>query len=403
MKDWKKTLSLIPEGVQTLSKRPCCYVDDVYPKYIDRGQAAYVFTDDERYIDYTMGLGAVLLGHSYQTVTDAVCSQAKKGVLFGLPNYAETVLAEKICEIVPCAEMVRFVKTGSETTSAAVKIARAYTNRPHVIACGYHGWHEWYNWTTPNNAGCAPQPVTRVEYNDYVMIDRIFDSNSVAAVIMEPYILEKPKHGFLKLVRSLCDRKGAVLIFDEVITGFRTKTGTAQKFFDVTPDLTCLGKALGNGFAIGCVCGKRELMKVLEDKCFVSSTFGGELTGIAAGLAVIEAIERGGVIQHIWEMGQLLKDGFNNAAQALDLDAECIGYPCRTKFVFPTDVHLSLFWQECLKRGVFFGHAQFISYAHDKFILEKTLDVVRESLEVVAGRWDEPKQLLRGHPTRVTR
>ncbi len=264
--NWDRTLSLIPDGVQTMSKMPNKYVDGVYPKYISHGKGSKVYSDGKEFIDYTCGLGAIVLGHANEDVNQAVFSQARKGTLFGLPHESETLLAEKLVEHFPM-DKVRFVKTGSEATSAAVKIARAYTNKETILCCGYHGWHEWYNQTTPKNKGCSKSKVYPFNYNDIASLRALFRRHKdVAAVIMEPYVYDAPKENFLDEVRRTCDQNKALLIFDEVVTGFRTNKWCAANEFRVKPDLMCIGKAMGNGYPIGAVGGSAKIMDVLKHK-----------------------------------------------------------------------------------------------------------------------------------------
>lgn len=406
MNNWRQTCEVIPNGVQTLSKMPEKHVKGVYPTYIDRADGAYIWSGDKKYIDYPLGLGTIILGHNHSDVNRAAIEQLNRGVIFSLPNYLETQLAEKICDIIPSAEMVRFLKTGSEATAAAVRIARAYTGKDKILCCGYHGWHDWYNITTPKNKG-VPKTLNplclQLKYNDIETFRKKL-TDRVAAVIIEPYVLEEPKKDFLQQLRKLCDEKGALLIFDEIVTALRTPKLSAQKFFDITPDLTCLGKALANGLPISCICGKKEVMQVLEGDCFVSSTWGGELLSIAAALKTIELIEKHNVAYHIDLMGQRLQHGFNRIAEyhGLGDKVKCIGYPCRTFFVFPTEVHKSLFWQECLKKGVFFGYAQFISYAHDLNELDETISAMRHAMLMVRKYWDNPERALEGEVAQET-
>jgi len=215
---------------------------------------------------------------------------------------------------------------------------------------------------------------------------------------MEPYVLEEPKVGFLQDVRRLCDEHGALLIFDEVVTAFRTKKWTAQAYYKVMPDLTTIGKAMANGMPIGCVCGRRKVMEVLQGDCFVSSTFGGELASISAALATINYMERHNVIDHIWRMGDRFKSNFKVIIDHLGLSdkVKIIGLPPRTYFIFPTIEHKALFWQECLERGVLFGYAQFISYAHTLEVIDTTTRAMREAMKLVRKYWDNPKDALRG-------
>ncbi len=381
--NWNRTLSLIPDGVQTLSKMPNKYVDGVYPKYISHGKGSKVYAEGKEYIDYTCGLGAILLGHANEDVNQAVFEQARKGNLFGLPNESETLLAEKIVEHFP-VDKVRFIKTGSEATSAAIKIARAYTNKETILCCGYHGWHEWYNATTPKNKGSVKGKVYPFKYNDISSLRALFRRHSkVAAVIMEPYVYDAPENNFLEEVRRACSQNNALFILDEVVTGFRTNRWCAANEFKVIPDLMCLGKAMGNGYAISAVAGKADVMDVLKGDCFVSSTFGGELTSIAAALKVFDLIEKRGVFTHLQHMGDRVKTNFNIIAGNEGIKAECIGYGCRTHFKFDDPVEKSVFWQECFKKGVFFGHAQFTGFAHDLGDADNTIVAMRHALRML--------------------
>ena len=181
-----------------------------------------------------------------------------------------------------------------------------------------------------------------------------------------------------------------------MVTGFRTKGFSAQKMFGATPDLACFGKAMANGMPISVVCGKAKYMNELEGDCFVSSTFGGELISIASALATIEVLEKNNAIDEIWRIGKILKDGYNSIAKDLEIDTVCEGYPCRTMFHFPTPEHKALFWQECIKEGVLFGYAQFISYSHDEYVINETLRTVLKALRVVKAHWDNPAKALHG-------
>jgi glutamate-1-semialdehyde aminotransferase len=379
---------------------PSKFVEGQYPIFIESAAGAYVFDDKNNgYIDYPCGLGAVLLGYRDLDVNDAVIDQLSKGCLYTLPSELETKLAEKLHKLIPCAEQMRFLKTGSEATSAAVRIARSYTGKMGIAYCGYHGWHDWFTVDTPKNKGIPEFNngyINKFEYNNLDSLARILNRGGVGVVILEPYIYEIPQQGFLNKVISLAHKHGAVVIFDEVVTGFRTKEYSAQKFFKVTPDLACFGKAMANGLPISVVCGKRKIMKVLGGDTFVSSTFGGELLSIAAALRTIEKLEEEDVIRKIWDMGSILKDGYNSIAEELDIDTECRGYPCRTMFMFPTGEHKSLFWQECIKRGVLFGYAQFINYSHKESEIRYTLQVIREALQIVKENWDNPLKALKG-------
>jgi len=388
---------------------PNKFIEGQYPIYLEGGTGCYVYDDQYAYIDYPCGLGAILLGHGDFEIGMAIIDRMAQGHIFTLPHRLETELAEKLHKLIPCAEQMRFLKTGSEATSAAVRIARSYTGKMGVAYCGYHGWHDWFTADTPKNKGIPDNTkhlIQKFEYNNIKSLENIFDERGgnggyyddpqIGVVILEPYIYEAPKDNFLKKVIKLAHKHGAVVIFDEVVTGFRTKGYSAQKMFKVTPDLACFGKAMANGLPISVVCGKKKIMKVLEGDTFVSSTFGGELLSIVSALKTIEILERDNVIDHIWDMGQRLKDGYNHIRSELNIDTSCIGFPNRTMFMFPSGEHKSLFWQECIKRGVLFGYAQFINYSHKEEEIDYTLQVIKEALIVCKNNWSNPEKAIVG-------
>lgn len=351
-------------------------------------------------MDYPLSLGAILLGHADQEITSKIAFRLGYGSIFTLPHQDETLLAEELHRLIPSAESMRFLKTGSEATSAAVRIARSYTKRSGVAFCGYHGWHDWCTVATPKNSGIPSElrdHIYKFEYNNIDSLKDIFRSTngSIGCVILEPYIYDAPEDGFLKKVVEVAHRNGALVVFDEVVTGFRTKGYSAQKYYGVTPDLSCFGKAMGNGIPISVVCGKRKYMDELNKDCFVSSTFGGDLLGIYASLVVISRLGKTG-IDKIWESGDRLKSGYNLIAENLGIDTKCVGHPCRTMFLFPSSEHKSLFWQECIIRGVLFGYAQFISLAHNKDVIDETLNVVDDALRIVKDNWSNPLKALKG-------
>jgi len=400
--NFKRTKQIIPDGVQTLSKMPSKYVEGVYPIYIDEGYGCHVAADDTEYLDFTGSLGVNLLGHADETVNRAVMNQVQKGINFPMPHELETELAEKLTDILPM-EMVRFLNSGSEATSAAVKIARAFTKNEVILCCGYHGWHEWYNQTTPKNKGCAKSKVYPFNYNDIASLEERFKKHKkVAAVIMEPYVYKEPEGNFLLEVKRLCQKNKTLLIFDEVVTAFRTPKWCAANYFNIQPDLMCISKAMANGFPIAAVGGRKDVMKVLEGDCFVSSSFGGDLVGITASLETIKVIEERGVIKHIWDRGASLKQAFNSIAQNDKIDAECIGYPCRTFFRFPSPTHKTVFWQECLKKGVMFGHAQFTTMSHGVQDIDKAIDAMRHSMRMLRKYGDDIKDVLEGKVAKET-
>lgn len=406
---WDKASKLIPCGTMTMSKGPQYYVQGSSPIYLQRGKGSHVWdVDGNEYIDYVLALGPVILGYNYASVNRAVIEQLKEGVIFSLMHPSEIELAEKLCQVIPCAESARFFKTGSETTSAAVRVARSYTNRDMIVSCGYHGWHDWCIGGTSRNLG-VPERLRdltlKFDYNDIDGVRRLFKQypDKIAAVVMEPVGIEEPKDNFLQEIRKTTRKYGSLLIFDEIITGFRLSIGGAQDYFKVTPDLACFGKAMANGFPISALVGKGRIMKTLE-KAFVSSTFGGETVSIKAAISTIDEIKNKDVCSYILKMGSELKKRFNDLSRSLGVDVEMKGLPHKTVCIFkdkkgnPSQLNKSLFLQEALSRGVVIGNGQFISYSHSKKDLEKTLIVCKEALQILkdAVKKNKVSKLLRG-------
>lgn len=412
--NWSQRCAIIPDGCSTASRMPCRHVQGVYPETIESARDAYIYSQPEDgssekgYVDYEMGLGSIILGHNNRRVREAVMNQLVRGTIYGVPSRLEGELAEVLHAIVPSAEMIRFTNTGSEACHAAIKIARAYTKRERIVHSGYHGWYSWYSAQSPQNLGCTEDEKRQIQtfpYNDLTALEKLFaEGPEIAAVIMEPYVLDAPASGFLRAVRELCDKHSTVLIFDEVVTGFRTPEWTAQKYFGVTPDLTCLGKSMSNGVVpISVVCGKKDLMMVLTAGCFVSGTFAANPLACSAALETIRVIEELGVIANIWEYGAQLKAQFDQAVNARSLAGITIrGYPCRTWFDFPTEEHKSLFWQECLGCGVWFGYAQFVSFAHTGTELDITAMAMNHGLDAIMKNWENPGAALKGKCAEAT-
>ena len=393
----KRAVALIPSMSQTFSKGPSQFVQNVSPVFLKKGRGSRIWdADGNQYIDYPMALGPIILGHNYPAVSEAVTRQIQDGTTFSLPHGLEVEVAEMLVEVIPCAEMVRFGKNGSDVTAGAVRAARAYTGRDIIVCCGYHGWQDWYIGSTTRNRGvpAAIQKLTQTfDYNHIGSLERIFSEHpgQVAAVIMEPIGVLKPENGFLEAVQRLVRREGALLIFDEVITGFRLALGGAQEYFGVTPDMACFGKAVANGYPLSAVTGPREIM-TLFDEVFFSFTFGGETLSLAAAKATITELKKCKVIERLWEQGLKLKDGYNVLARALGLAGytECIGLAPRTLMTFKDDTGAeslllkSYFQQECIKRGILFSGSQLVCFSHSDADIDYTLRVYRTALELLA-------------------
>lgn len=411
---WARAQGLIPAGTQTLSKGPTQYVNGVAPKYLDRAEGSHTWdVDGNEYVDYAMGLGSVVLGHAHPTVNDAVKRHLDAGQSLSLMHPLEVEVAELLADTIPCAEMVRFGKNGSDVTGGAVRVARAFTGREKVAHCGYHGWLDWYVGSTSRRKG-VPQADIDLQfpfrYNDLESLDRVLDAHTaeIAAVIMEPYGMIDPDPGFLEGVAERARKHGAVLIFDEVATGFRFEVGGIHQRFGVVPDLACFGKAMGNGIPVSALVGKREVMQVLEE-VFFSFTFAGETMGLAAAKATLTKLLEDDVVGYMGEVGSRLKAGIDRLLWDYGLHdlVSCVGLPQRTFLLFKDSEEVSglaiksLLQQELLKRGVIAlttGHN--ISYSHSEEDVEWTLGAYEEALEVLTAcmKTGEVDSALEGEP-----
>ena len=385
----------IPGASQTLSKGANMFVEGAYPVFLQRGQGCRVWdVDGGEYIDYVLGLASITLGYAYPAVTEAVARQLGEGSIFSLPHPLEVEVAERLIEVIPCAEQVRFLKTGSEANSAAVRVARATTGRDVIVYCGYSGWHDWYAITTPRSKG-IPKDFARFivpfNYNDLSSLDRALDEHygKVAAVIMEAVLLDAPGPGFLEGVRKAAHDHGAVLIFDEIVSGFRWAVGGAQEYFGVAPDLATFGKGMANGLPLSAVVGRAELMREFED-VFVSSTFGGDTLALAAAQATMDEYRQKPVVAHLWAAGRRFQDGFKRAATRTGVPADCVGFPVHPKIVFrhareeTNRLLMSLFLQETGQRGVIFHFAGFnTSFSHSDADVDQSLEACEAALRIV--------------------
>ena len=403
---------IIPSGGQTYSKGVTQFTDGVAPKYLDSGKGAYAIdVDGNKYIDYVLACQPLILGYSDKDVNKAINKQLKKGSTFSLHNKLEIDVAKTLIEIVPSAEMVRFGKNGADATTIGIRLARAYTKRDEIAFCGYHGWHDWFIATTDLNGGIPKfnnDLIHKFNYNDIESLEKIFKKrkNKIAAVMMEPLAVAEPKcyssktckrkicksfcqNNFLHKVKKLAKKNGAVLIFDEVVTGFRFSLGGAQELTGVTPDLTALAKAMSNGVPISAIVGKKNIMKLL-DKTFFSFTYGGDCIGLSAAKATIEKIKKKNVIEHIYKMGNHLKKGINNLSMKHGLQdyIKCVGYPCRSilsingnkKF---NDLEIKTFiQQELFKRGILWAAYHTISWSHKKREIDKTLNAFSDIFDI---------------------
>ena len=322
----KRAVEVTPLGAQTYSKSYRYYCQGDSPAFIDRGEGCYLYdVDGNKFIDFVCALGPITIGYNVKEINDAVKAQLDKGISFSLQAEVEVDLAEKIIEIIPCAEMVRFVKNGGDATTAAIRLARAYSGRDLVALSGYHGMHDWSIGSTENNKG-IPKDISNLtktfEYNNIKSLEELFNQypNEIGAVILEPIQANGPKDDFLQNVKELTHENGAVLIFDEVVSGFRYALGGASELYDVVPDMAAFGKGMGNGLPISAVAGKKEIMKQIEEGIFVSTTFGGEALSMAGSLAALDILEKPGTYEYIWNLGTILKEGLENLIDEYELN-----------------------------------------------------------------------------------
>lgn len=407
----QRSIQVIPGTAQTFSKGPSQHVQGVAPVFLQRGKGCRVWdADGNEYVDYVQGLLPNILGYAHDEVNAAFASQLAAGHSFSLPHPIEVLLAERLRQMIPCAEMVRFGKNGSDAAAGAVRAARAFTGRERIACCGYHGWQDWYIGSTTRNAGVPAQVRALTHpfpYGDSAKLEEILAARSgeFAAVIMEPVNFTPPPEGYLAEAKELAHKHGALLIFDEICSGFHFGLGGAQKRFGVTPDLACFGKAMGNGFPISIVCGRADVMRMFEE-IFVSFTFAGEVASMAATLRVLDILETTDALARMEAHGRTLQDGFNVLAKEAGLASrlECVGYPQWSLLKFKDEAGKdsllvrSLFAQETVKRGILHLATHNMCAAHDAASTEQTLQAYAAAIKTLAGWLPEadPTRFLEG-------
>ncbi|HPW45832.1 MAG TPA: aminotransferase class III-fold pyridoxal phosphate-dependent enzyme [bacterium] len=394
---WQEALDLVPGGVLGI-RRPYNFIPGEYPLFLTRGKAGHVWdVDGNEYIDLLCAYGPIILGYCEQEIDEAVKEQMKHGFCFNLCQPWQNKLAKKLRELIPCSEQSFFVKTGSDATSAAIRIARGFTKREKILRCGYHGWHDWCS----EVHGGIPEDVysktIEFEYNDVESLERLLAANKgeVAAIIITPVghplakPLTPPAPGFLEGVRKLADDSGAVLIFDEIRTGFRVSLGGAGVRYGVLPDMALFGKAMANGYPIAAVCGKKSVMKVLTDaEVFISSTFFPNSLEMIAALKTIEILEREKVCDVIWERGEKLLREMKEVAKESKLPVTISGIPPMPYITFDAapdkkyKERRKVFYTGAIRRGLFMQpyHHSYIAYRHTEEDLRRIVEITRESL-----------------------
>lgn len=403
---FEEAKTLVPGGVLG-ARKPGDFIEGEYPIFLEYGKGSRLTdVDGNVFIDFLCGYGPIILGYREDEVDDAVIKQIKdKGFCFTLTQRYQNQLAKKLTELVPCSELSIFLKTGSDATTAAIRIARAYTNRIKVMRCGYHGWHDW----CVEMKGGIPEKfyedVYEFRYNNLDQIEDLMKKygDQTAAIIMTPFghpihqKMEIPKPGFLEGVRELANKHGTVLVFDEVRTCFRLRMGGAQELYGVTPDLTVLGKGMANGYAISVVTGKADVMMAAAQKLFISSTFFPNSDGYIAALKTIEIMERDNVLNNIWEKGNRLLTKIQNIIDKHEVGAELSGVAPMFFITFKRDETNTQkekrddFYTQLIRKGFFFTphHHAYISYRHTEEDLDKTATAIDEAMAYVKEKYQK--------------
>ncbi len=401
-----RALKTIPLASQTFSKSKAQFPVGSSPLFLEKGKGAKVWdVDGNEYIDFMNALLCVSIGYADEDITNAVCHQIQNGVSFSLPHKLEMEVAEKLVELIPCAEKVRFGKNGSDATSGAIRLARAYTKKDIVLVCGYHGWQDWYIGSTSRSLG-VPKSTSELtktfKYNDIDSLLTLVEQfkGQIAAIIMEPMNVEYPKKGYLENVQKIAKDEGIVFIFDETITGCRFAKGGAQEYFGVTPDIATFGKGLANGFPLSAIVGKAEIMDLMED-IFFSGTFGGETASLAAAKVVLQKVDSLDVPAYIFEAGEYLLKHLNKIIAEFECEdfLKCSGHPSWS-FLIINDKNeytsfeiKTLLMQEMLKRGILTLCTHNISYSHTIKDIDYLLDCYREVFPLIK-KTIESKELI---------
>ena len=402
---WKKAKKLIPGGSQLLSKRSEMFLPDQWPSYYKKAKGVEIWDlDNNKFTDMTiMGVGTCTLGYADTDVDNAVIKAISQGSMSTLNCPEEIELSELLIELHPWAEAVRFARTGGEVMTVAVRIARAFTKKDKIAFCGYHGWHDWYlssNLADNSNLdghllpGLNPNGVPRgllkttlpFEYNKIEQLEAILKENEIGVIVVEPLRHQKPKNDFLKKVRELTNEIGAVLIFDEITSGWRLTVGGAHLTFNVDPDMMVVAKAMSNGYPMAAVIGKGNIMDAAQTS-FISSTYWTERVGPTAALATIRKMQSKNVPAHLKHIGGMISEGWKNLANDHSLNIEILPPKALATFAFNYDNAQeikTLFTQEMLKKGYLASSSVYVSYSHTKEIVEDYLKAVDEVFKFIS-------------------
>ncbi|MCF8062883.1 MAG: aminotransferase class III-fold pyridoxal phosphate-dependent enzyme [Deltaproteobacteria bacterium] len=397
---YQEALGLIPGAILGI-RRPYNFVPGEYPIFFESAKGGRVTdVDGNEYIDMLCAYGPIIIGHREEEIDDAVVEQMRtKGFCFSLTQSMQNTLAKKMRELIPSAEMSLFLKTGSDATTTAVRIARGYTERTGIARCGYHGWHDWCVEVKGGIPKKLYEDIHEFHYNELDELEDIMKAHGddMAAVIVTPVghplaeKVQEPKPGFLEGVKTLAERFGADLVFDEIRSGFRFGLGGAQKEYGVTPDLSVFGKAMANGYPISAVVGREEVMKVAADRVFISSTFFPNSLEQIAALKTIEILERDRVLDKVREKGRRFGDQVARMVAESGVPAEFSGAPLLPFVTFPKDRNglykrlRTAFYTQVIRRGVFLQpyHHGYVAYRHTDDEIDRAAATVGEALEEI--------------------
>ncbi|MCL4377091.1 MAG: aspartate aminotransferase family protein [Actinobacteria bacterium] len=393
---FEEAQSISPGGV-TSERQPSKFIPGKYPIFLQKGKGSHVWdVDSNEFIDWVCSYGPLVLGHCNENVDSAVIEDIKNGFCFTLFHPVHNTLCKKLIEIIPCAEMVKIVTSGSDATAAAIRMARVFSGKDKIIRWGYHGWHDWsYGGAgTDRIAYGVPdsvkQGILTFEYNNLDSVEAVFKENkgSVACVIMQPFEASKelPEKSFLEGVKEITHQNDAVLIFDEIRCGFRVALGGSQEYFNVIPDMACFSKAMGNGYPISAVVGKKEIM-LPSQKTRISATFFPNTFPMVAALATIKEIEDRKGIEFMWKQGKKIANGLEKLINDFNIEAKMIGLPVipMLKFTYNNpDLNnkcKEIFFGEMIERGIFLhpSHHWFLSLAHTDEDVDDTLNAAEFS------------------------
>ncbi len=385
-------------------RRPYNFVEGEYPNYFESGKGAKVVDiDGNQYIDFLCAYGPIIMGYREEEIDEAVIKQIRdKGFCFSLTQSIQNRLSEELIDIIPSAEQVVFLKTGSAAATLSIRLARGYTGKTKVLRCGYHGWHDWCCGVKGGIPEKLYEDVYSFTYNNLESLEKLLQEHGdkTAAIIITPVghplgdKIQEPKPGFLEGVKELASKYGVVLIFDEIRTGFRVSLGGAQEYYGVTPDLSLFGKAMANGYAIGAVVGKKEIMKMAEREVFVSSTFFPNSLSFAAALKTIEVLKSKEVLKDIWTKGKDFLKEIGKLTERYDVGAEVSGIPPMPYITFKRDPDKRYkekrtdFYTQLIRRRVFMQpyHHGYICYRHTEEELEYSINAIKESLEFIESK-----------------